>query len=140
MPREIFVDSSAWIAVTRRIDNHHYAAARILPRLLRKFGRLVTTNFVVAEVYVSLLRDMGHHEACDFLEYMRSSPRIERVVADAGLEIQAESILRRYDDQDFSYTDAVSFALMQSRGIKEAFAFDRHFRTMGFSVIPSGAN
>ena len=34
-----------------------------------------------------------------------------------------------YADQVFSMVDAVSFAIMQQRGIIEAFGFDRHFVT-----------
>lgn len=30
-------------------------------------------------------------------------------------------------DQDFSFTDCTSFALMERLGVAEAFAFDRHF-------------
>ena len=54
----------------------------------------------------------------------------------ARLEAIAEGILESYADQDFSYTDAVSFAVMQEQGIKEAFSFDRHFATTGFAMIP----
>lgn len=31
---------------------------------------------------------------------------------------------------------AVSFAVMRQRGIGAAFAFDRHFRTAGFDLVP----
>ena len=55
------------------------------------------------------------------------------------MEAQALDILRRYDDQDFSYTDAVSFALMQHMKLTHAFAFDHHFSTMGFVRLPAGA-
>ena len=48
-----------------------------------------------------------------------------------------EEVLRRYDDQDFSLIDAVSFAVMQERNITEAFAFDHHFLTAGFALTPS---
>jgi predicted nucleic acid-binding protein len=59
-----------------------------------------------------------------------------KIYSTPELEGEAQEILRRYKDQDFSYTDAVSFALMQREGIEEAFAFDAHFRTMGFLLVP----
>jgi predicted nucleic acid-binding protein len=62
---------------------------------------------------------------------------IEKIYADAELEAQAEEWLQRYEDQLFSYADAVSFALMQRRGINEAFAFDKHFGVAGFTQIQS---
>jgi predicted nucleic acid-binding protein len=45
--------------------------------------------------------------------------------------------LERFDDQDFSLTDAVSFAVMSSRGIAEAITLDRHFVVAGFRVVPA---
>ncbi|MEP6600630.1 MAG: hypothetical protein ABJB49_02320 [Nitrospirota bacterium] len=44
--------------------------------------------------------------------------------------------LERFDDQLFSLTDAVSFAVMSDRGIREALALDNHFAVAGFAVVP----
>lgn len=131
------MDTGAWVALADRDDQHHRAAARIYPRLLRESKRLVTTNLVVAESYTLLRRALGHEPAIAFLERMHSSPRIERVYSTSELETEAAGILRNYKDQDFSYADAVSFALMGLRGIDTAFAFDRHFATAGFILLPS---
>lgn len=46
--------------------------------------------------------------------------------------------LGRYGDQDFSFTDAVSFAVMQERNIGEALTLDHHFAAAGFRVVPAG--
>lgn len=137
MPDEIFVDASAWIAVTDKDNNYYSIAAEIYPTLLAKYRRLVTSNLVVAEAHAALRLELGHQAAMQFFENIRSSPRILRVHATQQLEDAATEILRRYDDQDFSYADAVSFALMKVRGIKEAFAFDKHFLTMGFRCVPA---
>lgn len=116
-------------------DAHHEDAIRAYPELLKKY-RLITTNLVVAETYILLRREAGHRAAIEFLERLAASPRIQKIYSTPELERKAEEILKRYQDQDFSYTDAVSFTLMQQEGIKEAFAFDAHFRTMGFLLIP----
>ena len=42
--------------------------------------------------------------------------------------------LARYDDQGFSFADAVSFAVMTERGIREALTLDRHFVVAGFQA------
>lgn len=62
--------------------------------------------------------------------------RLLKVYSDAALEEQAEEILTRYSDQDLSFADAVSLALMRQRRIQEAFAFDSRFPTAGFSLLP----
>jgi hypothetical protein len=132
---QIFVDTGAWIALAVEDDAHHEDAIRAYPELLKKY-RLITTNLVVAETYILLRREAGHRAAIEFLERLAASPRIQKIYSTPELERKAEEILKRYQDQDFSYTDAVSFTLMQQEGIKEAFAFDAHFRTMGFLLIP----
>ena len=43
----------------------------------------------------------------------------------------------QFDDQNFSLADAVSFAVMQERGIRRAVTFDAHFATAGFEMIPA---
>lgn len=136
--KEIFVDAGAWIALADRDDTHHRDASSRYPDLLRSSGRLVTFNLVMAEVYVIVRKALGHRQAISFLEQARASPRIEMVFSTEDLEEEAVSILKQYSDQDLSLTDAVSFALMRRRGIGTAFAFDRHFSTAGFAVIPSG--
>lgn len=137
MARELFVDASAWIALADKSDTFHALAAKIYPQLLTDYQRLITTNLVVAEVYIVVRVELGHAAATAFLESVRDSPRIEKIFSTRAMEEQAETILRKYDDQDFSYADAVSFALMKERGIKEAFAFDKHFLTMSIRCIPT---
>lgn len=136
MPAEVFVDAGAWLALADRGDHHHQAAASVYPGLLRHYQRLVTTNLVVAEVYVLLRRELGHKPAIAFLENLGISSRIEKVFSNRKLETEAEAMLRRYEEHAFSFTDAVSFALMHERVIAEAFAFDVHFATAGFRRLP----
>ena len=51
-------------------------------------------------------------------------------------ENRAKEILARHTDKDWSLCDAISFALMESRGVQLAFTFDRHFRQYGrFKMI-----
>ena len=42
----------------------------------------------------------------------------------------------RYEDQDFSFADGVSFAVMTERAIEEALTLDNHFAVAGFRVRP----
>jgi predicted nucleic acid-binding protein len=140
MSAELFVDASAWIALADADDQHYAEAAKLYPDLLKNYRRLVTTNLIVAEAYILIRRELGHEAGITFLSRIKASPRIERVYADAELEAQAETILGRYQDQLFSYADAVSFALMRQRGIEEAFAFDKYFAVAGFSLLPHKSN
>jgi predicted nucleic acid-binding protein len=51
-------------------------------------------------------------------------------------ELAALALFEKFADQEVSFTDCVSFALMREAGIKRAFAFDRHFELAGFERWP----
>jgi len=132
----LFIDAGAWIALSDRHDKFHRAAQTASPMLSKEFPNWITTNLVVAETHVLIRKRGGHIHAIRFLETLRKSKHVRIVYADAILESLAIEILRRYSDQDFSYTDAVSFALMRQRGILEVFTFDHHFSVLGFVTLP----
>jgi predicted nucleic acid-binding protein len=134
--REIFVDTGAWLALADSRDPYYRAASTVYPRVKRRWPQLVTTNLVAIESYNLIRQRSSHATAMRFLLTVRNTARLLKVYADADLEAAAEEILRRYADQDFSYTDAVSFALMRQRGIAAAFTFDHHFLIAGFVLVP----
>lgn len=136
-PRTLFVDTGGWLAVLDPKDKYHPQAADFFRQALSTYGYLITTNMVIAETYVNIRRHSSHVKAIAFLNLIEQSGRIRCLWSDEELEVAAREILRLYNDQDFSYTDAVSFALMQREAITDVFAFDRHFRTMGFNVLPA---
>ena len=133
---DIFVDTGAWVALADEDDAHQDNAIAIYPGLLKSSRSLITTNLVVAESYVIIMNELGHTAAVRFLDVVNGSPRIVKVYSNENIEREAEDILRRYDDQDFSYCDSVSFTIMKQQKIKKAFSFDKHFQTMGFVRIP----
>lgn len=133
---DIFVDSSAWIALADRDDLHHKEAASNYPSIFKNHKTLVTSNLVIAETYIVLLRELGHKAAIQFLERIKASPRILKIYSNENFEMEAEGILAKYGDQDFSYTDAVSFVIMKRQKMRKAFCFDKHFAVAGFTNIP----
>ena len=96
----------------------------------------MTTNLVLAETHALLLRRATRATALAFLHQVDQPPNL--VVRSTG-ELEARALtdwLDRYADQEFSFTDAVSFALMAERAITDALTLDRHFATAGFQVRP----
>jgi predicted nucleic acid-binding protein len=133
---EVFVDTGAWYAVQVVDDRWHGAAAAALTKLVASGVTLVTTSSVVGETY-TLLRMTHHHAAAiGFLDRLAASARVLQLHADQAVHRAAVELLRRFDDQDFSYVDAVSFVVMKRRRNRFAFAFDAHFATAGFIRIP----
>jgi hypothetical protein len=136
MLEDVFVDTSAWVALADKDDSHHRDAASSYPSIFKNHKSLVTSNLIIAETYILLLKELRHRAAIEFLERIKASPRILRVYSNEGVETEAEGILAKFTDQDFSYTDAVSFVMMKRQKIRKAFCFDKHFVTAGFTNIP----
>jgi predicted nucleic acid-binding protein len=136
---EVFVDAGIWYAAANAALAEHRISAATIEEALAEGATLVTTNLVVAEVHASLLRRVHRRAALSFLENVRRAP-IEVVVSTLELENRAiQGWIRRYQDQDFSFADAVSFTVMTERGIEEALALGRHFVVAGFRVRPRPA-
>jgi len=134
VPAEFFIDTSAWypLIVARHPDHARLGSA--LRALIRNHRRLVTTNLVVAETHALLLRRVGRTTALTFLQTVGESPNVV-VRSSRELEAAAErDWLTRYDDQDFSFADGVSFAVMTERGIRDALTLDHHFVVAGFQA------
>ncbi len=132
--RRVFVDTSALYALADPRDGNHAAASAIINHLADEPSQLFTTNFIVAEIHALVLTRRGRYRALQALEELyRSSTTIVRVSAQD--ERQAMGILTRYDDKEFSLTDATSFAVMERLRIPHAFTFDHNFAQYGLTVL-----
>lgn len=136
MPAELFVDTSAWFALADRGIEGHRRVERALRERLRSGTRIVTTNLIVAETHVLVLRRASRPAALAFVREVVRAPNVV-VTSTPELERRAQrDFLERFTDQAFSFTDAVSFAVMTERGIRDALTLDRHFAIAGFAMLP----
>lgn len=126
------VDTSFWVALLLPRDAHHDEARAIWEA---DPGPLLCTNHVVGETWTFLRRRAGHGQAVAFLEALTASPRVATVDAEAPAEVEALRWLRRHDERDYSFVDAVSFEVMRRRRLSEALAFDGDFAAAGFVEV-----
>jgi uncharacterized protein len=87
--RRLFVDTSAYFALTDKRDENHEAAVYFIHHLIRESAELLTTNYIVAETHTLLLNRIGYATALQVLEDLyKSQTRIyrvrEAVLADAN--------------------------------------------------------
>lgn len=135
--RRVFVDTSAYFAMTDPDDEHHALAVAISVAIARQHRQPVTTNFVVAEAHGLVLSRIDRETAAQLVaEIDKSSTLVVRVAARD--EDRARDIIQQYDDKDFSLTDAMSFAVMERLRIPSAFTFDQHFAQFGFALVEPG--
>lgn len=131
----VFVDTSAWYAITDRTDTDHPSAAATLKRLANSRARLVTTGHVLAELHRLTLHRSHRQAAAEAVRRIVSTPRVELVHADAADLDAALGWIDRFADQDFTLTDAIGFAVMDRLGMRRAFAYDADFTVAGFDLV-----
>jgi len=129
-----FVDTSALYALLDRDDENHRAAAAWFTGGDVAIRDLLTHNYVVVESAALVDRRLGPQAARALLEDV--IPTVSLAFVDESLHRAATSAFLAAPRRGPSLVDRVSFELMRHRHIKEAFAFDRDFRTVGFSTIP----
>ncbi len=132
--RRVFVDSSVYLALLDEDDEHHRHATQILNQLANARYRQFTTNVLLIESHALILSVLGRAQAAQFLTDMQESHTVI-VRVRASDEARAKHILFQYADKDFSFADAISFAVMERLGIRLAFTFDRDFAQYGFTVL-----
>jgi predicted nucleic acid-binding protein len=136
VPAELFVDTSAWYVLALTSAPEHRKVAGALRQRVERGTRIVTTNLIVAETHALLLRRTRREIALAFAREVRRTPNVVVNSSPDDEESALTDWIEKFDDQPFSLTDAVSFAVMEDRGIREALALDHHFSVAGFMVVP----
>ncbi|MFP4585597.1 MAG: type II toxin-antitoxin system VapC family toxin [Desulfococcaceae bacterium] len=135
----IFVDTWAWYALADRKDSDHEIANRANLDLLDHGCTFVTTNYVISESVTLIRYKLRHDTALDFWDkilHLVESGLLHYVRVTQKQEMEAKNIFARFSDQDFSFADCGSFAVMREHNITHAFTGDHHFATLGFQLIP----
>jgi predicted nucleic acid-binding protein len=115
----VFVDSGA-------PDQNHEDADRAFSLAVASKRPMLTTNLILAETHRFFLHKAGIRAAAAALS------KIE--FAGAVHHQSAKSWMEKLDDQPISYTDAVTFALVEALGCSEAISYAHHFRIAGCRV------
>lgn len=131
--RRVLVDSGAWIGLIRAHDQRHADAERLFTRAIRERTTLITSNLIIAEVQRFVLFQAGPRAAAFVLDRVAASPRTELVFATAAHHERARAWLTRLADRRITYTDAVSFALIEDRKCAAVMTFDADFTAAGFA-------
>lgn len=127
MRRGVLWDSSAILALLDADDADHTRAVAAADRIVAERRPSFVTNYIEAEAHALLLRKLGRVIARQWLltgglPVLRAVPQEEE---------RAKTILATHTDKDWSLCDTISFAVLESRGARIVFTFDRHFRQYG---------
>lgn len=96
--------------------------------------RLLTTNLILAESHRFLLHRAGNRVAAAVLDRIDASPLVTVEFVTADHHQAARRWLARLADQRITYTDAVTFAVMDALRCRTAISFDHDFVVAGFRL------
>lgn len=131
--KPVFVDTGAWFAWMDRADPDH---DRIIPCFEENRSRLVTSNYVLDETITLMRFRLGVDAARRFgdLAFEHALSRVEQVRPKD--EVAAWEIFKRFSDQEYSFTDCTSFAIMERLKAEYALTLDSDFRSYGIPCLP----
>jgi len=134
--KALFVDTAGWMACADAADPA-YDPARAARDAALEAGRvLVTTDYVVDETLTLVRMRLGIRAAEAWWAQVEGSPRVRHEAIDALHAEKARAVMFRHRDKDYSLTDCTSFVVMRELRLKDALTTDRHFRQMGFHILP----
>jgi predicted nucleic acid-binding protein len=130
----IFVDTSAFLAVLDGSDKNHKAAKPFWERIISRGDVLLCHNCILVETSALILRRFGMEAVRVFEQDIIPILRIFWVTKEVhSAAVSAHLMAGR---RTLSLVDCVSFEVMRRTGVRKAFAFDRHFRDYGYENNP----
>lgn len=133
----IFLDSGAFVARFIQNDQYHRQAIIFWELLRQEEEKCATTNFVLDETFTLLGRRAGYRFAHERAVNLYASQSLLILRPELDDEMIGLNYLKKYADQAVSFTDCISFSLMDRLKIKRVFTFDQHFSWAGNDVLPS---
>ena len=124
----MFLDTSGLLCYLDGAETGHDTSAR----LIRSARLMLTHSYVLAElVALAHARGLPRPVILEFLAELELDLGISVVYVDEELHRAAVALLSRRLDKTYSLCDAVSFVLMERRGLREALTTDHHFEQAG---------
>jgi predicted nucleic acid-binding protein len=120
-----------------RRDQYHAAADRAFRAAIERRLPLVTTNLIIAETYRLTLFRAGREPALRALDRIDASPSVTVHFTTSVDHAAARRWLERLSPLPITYTDAVSFAVIEATKCTHVLGFDRDFAAAGFDLWTS---
>lgn len=132
MASDVFIDSSGFFAMLASDDDRHAATTKVLAAARKRNRGFVTTDYVLDETSTLLKARRKNHlvrELFDRLDRTRAC-RIEWTDSERFHEVRKYFL--KHADQEWSFTDCLSFCVMAELRLRDALTKDVHFEQAGF--------
>lgn len=138
MNNTYFLDTSYIIALEIKNEDSHHQVLQNWRSLATSTSRpfLVTTTYIFDEVVTFFNSRNLHEKAVEIGNRLLESPDIELIEIEQNLFNQGWQYFQKYQDKSYSFTDCLSFIVMENRNIFTALTLDNHFLQAGFQILP----
>jgi predicted nucleic acid-binding protein len=133
--REVFADTSYWIALVNPGDPFHGAAVGLAPRI--KGAIIVTSDWVLNEL-LTFFTNKGEilkRKALEIYGEIMENPNIFVEPASRNSFVDAVNKYRSEPTRRYSIVDCTSFVIMRAHGIQDALSADTDFEREGFTKL-----
>jgi predicted nucleic acid-binding protein len=124
---EVYVDTSALIAVLDRSDTYH----GLFRRLFSSPPSLVASSLVISEGHGWFLRRYDQNRAIQFLNFIDTLSVLEIKRFDRGELAKTALLIKKFRDQPISLADGHGLVLINERRISFCWSTDRHLGLTG---------
>lgn len=136
----LFVDTSFFVARFNPKDRERTKAERFLAALASRElppYRLVTSEYVFDETVTTIHSGTRRHDlAVTVGNVIRGSRTMKLMTVERPVLEGAWQLFKERPDKRWSFTDCVSFTLMENSSIRSALTFDSNFKEAGFAMFP----
>lgn len=131
-----FLDTSYILALEVKNEDAHERVIQNWKILSASNALLITTTYVFDEVVTFLNSRKLHSKAVEIGNQLLESSDLELIEVDRLLFGLGWQYFQKHQDKSYSFTDCVSFIVMQERGILTSLTLDNHFSQAGFQILP----
>lgn len=125
----MLIDTSGWLSAYHKDEPQHAEAVKFYDAARFR----VTHSYILAEfVPLAQVRKLPRKISLEFTRRILDDEEVELIWVDENLHRRAVELLQRREDKNYSLCDAVSFVIMNERGISEALTTDKHFEQENF--------
>ena len=129
---EAFADTSFFVAFLSACDVDHTAAVDLMENFE---GRIVTTDWVLAELGNFLARCSIRSLFAAFVRDLPTDPRMEILPADREQFDAGCALYEARPDKEWSLTDCLSMVVIEQQAILDVFTADHHFEQAGYNIL-----
>jgi len=131
-----FLDTSYILALEIKNEDAHQKVLQNWAILIKSKPFLITTTYIFDEVVTFFYSRNLNYKAVEVGNRLLESPDIELIEIDQPLFNQGWKFFQNHKDKSYSFTDCLSFIVMQQREIVAALTLDNHFFQAGFQILP----